>query len=137
MALMPSRESKEHLEKAALSVRDGEAVSYESISEYSTGDLGYNVEVERTRAKFGGTDEMTPVSLTTIFRREDGEWDRPSSRRSNNGSEASRVPRGAVLNQRRMHARQVPSSKLVLYLPLLPLRPCWEGLEGVAGRPSL
>jgi ketosteroid isomerase-like protein len=64
------------LEQAASSVRDGEPVSYESISEYSTGDLGYNVELERTRAKFGGTDEMTPVSLraTTIFRREDGEW---------------------------------------------------------------
>jgi ketosteroid isomerase-like protein len=67
---------KEHLEQAASSVRDGEPVSYDSISEYSTGDLGYNVELERTRAKFGGTDEMTPVSLraTTIFRREDGEW---------------------------------------------------------------
>jgi hypothetical protein len=66
---------KEHLERAASSVRDGEPVSYESISEYSTADLGYNVELERTRARFGGADEMTPVSLrvTTIFQREDGE----------------------------------------------------------------
>lgn len=46
------------------------------ISEYSTGDLGYNLELEWTRAKFGGAEEMTPVSLraTTIFRREEGEW---------------------------------------------------------------
>ncbi len=67
---------KEHLERAASSVREGEPVSYESISEYSTAELGYNVELERTRAKFDGVDEMTPVSLrvTTIFRREDGEW---------------------------------------------------------------
>jgi ketosteroid isomerase-like protein len=67
---------KEYLERAASSVRDGEPVSYESISEYSTADLGYIVGLERTRAKFGGADEMTPVSLrvTTIFRREDAEW---------------------------------------------------------------
>jgi hypothetical protein len=35
-------------------------------------DLGYNVELEWSRAKFGGAEEMTPVSLraTRIFRRE-------------------------------------------------------------------
>jgi ketosteroid isomerase-like protein len=34
------------------------------------------VEIERTRAKVGGSDEMLPVSLrvTTVFRMEDGEW---------------------------------------------------------------
>ena len=66
----------EHLEQAASTVREGEPLRYESISEYSTGDLGYNVELEWTRAKFGGAEEMTPVSLraTTIFRREEGEW---------------------------------------------------------------
>jgi ketosteroid isomerase-like protein len=47
-----------------------------TISEYSAGDLGYNLELEWTRAKFRGAEEMTPVSLraTTIFRREHGEW---------------------------------------------------------------
>ena len=67
---------KAHLEQAASSVRDGEPISFEGISEYSAGDLGYNVELERTRAKFGRMEEMTPVSLrvTTVFRREDGEW---------------------------------------------------------------
>jgi ketosteroid isomerase-like protein len=65
----------EHLEQAASTVREGEPLRYESISEYSTGDLGYNVELEWTRAKFGDAEEMTPVSLraTTIFRREEGE----------------------------------------------------------------
>ena len=67
---------EEHLEQAASTAREGEPLRYESISEYSTGDLGYNLELEWTRAKFGGAEEMTPVSLraTTIFRREEGEW---------------------------------------------------------------
>jgi hypothetical protein len=36
----------------------------------------YFVEIERYRGKVGGVDEITPNSLrvTTIFRREDGEW---------------------------------------------------------------
>ena len=67
---------EEHLEQAASTAGEGEPLRYESISEYSTGDLGYNLELEWTRAKFGGAEEMTPVSLraTTIFRREEGEW---------------------------------------------------------------
>jgi ketosteroid isomerase-like protein len=67
---------KEHLERAAASAREGEPLSYEPIAEYATAELGYNVELERTRAKFDGADELTPISLrvTTIFRREDGEW---------------------------------------------------------------
>jgi ketosteroid isomerase-like protein len=66
----------EYLEQAASTAREGEPLRYESTSEYSTGDLGYNVELEWTRAKFGGAEDMTPVSLraTTIFRREEGEW---------------------------------------------------------------
>jgi ketosteroid isomerase-like protein len=54
----------------------GRASPIRKHSEYSTGDLGYNLELEWTRAKFGGAAEMTPVSLraTTIFRREEGEW---------------------------------------------------------------
>jgi len=67
---------EEHLEQAASTAREREPLRYESISEYSTGDLGCNLELEWTRAKFGGAEEMTPVSLraTTIFRREEGEW---------------------------------------------------------------
>ena len=67
---------RQYLEQAASTVRDGEPVSFEPISEYSAGDLGYNVELERTRARFDGSDELTPVALrvTTVFRREAGEW---------------------------------------------------------------
>jgi ketosteroid isomerase-like protein len=40
------------------------------------GDLAYTLEIERTGIKAGGSDNIGPVSLrvTTIFRREDGEW---------------------------------------------------------------
>jgi ketosteroid isomerase-like protein len=64
------------LEQAASSVRDGELISVESISEFWTADLGYNLELERTRSKLGGMEEMTTLSLrvTTVFRREDAEW---------------------------------------------------------------
>lgn len=62
--------------RAASQIREGEPCRYERISEYVTAELAYNVEMERTRAKVGGAEEMAPISLrvTTIFRREDGEW---------------------------------------------------------------
>ena len=61
---------------AASLVREGEPNRYERIAEYTTGDLGYIVEIQRGRAKFGGSDEAATVSLrvTTIWRREAGEW---------------------------------------------------------------
>lgn len=64
------------LERAASLLRDGEGVAFERISEYATADLAYIVEIERTRAKIGGGDDMLPIALrvTTIFRREDGGW---------------------------------------------------------------
>lgn len=67
---------KEATERAASQVREGEPCRYESISEFVTDELAYNLEIERTRLKVGGADELAPLSLrvTTIFRREDGEW---------------------------------------------------------------
>lgn len=67
---------KEATERAASQIRDGEPCRYESLSEYVSEELAYNVEIERTRAKVGGAQEVAPISLrvTTIFRREDGEW---------------------------------------------------------------
>jgi ketosteroid isomerase-like protein len=64
------------MERAAAQLRDGEPCTYERISGWATADLGYVLEIQRTRAKFGGADELTPVALrvTTIFRREDGAW---------------------------------------------------------------
>jgi len=64
------------MERAASQLREGEAVAFERISQFATADLAYIVEIERTRAKIGGSDDMAPVSLrvTTVFRREDDGW---------------------------------------------------------------
>ena len=64
------------LDRAASLLREGEPISFERISEYATADLAYILEIERTRAKAAGADEMSPISLrvTTIFRREDDGW---------------------------------------------------------------
>jgi ketosteroid isomerase-like protein len=64
------------LQGAATHYRDGEATGFERVSEHLTPELACFVEVERYRAKVGGRDEITPVSVrvTSIFRKEDGVW---------------------------------------------------------------
>ncbi len=64
------------MERAVAQLREGEPVRFERISEYATPDLAYIVEIELTRVKVGGADDLAPVSLrvTTIFRREDDGW---------------------------------------------------------------
>ena len=64
------------LERAVSQVREGEPIRFERISEYATADLAYVLEIERTRAKLGGSEEIAPFSLraTTVWRREDGAW---------------------------------------------------------------
>ena len=62
--------------RAGAQVREGEDSRFERISEFATADLGYIVEIHRARAKLGDAAERAPFALriTTIFRREDGEW---------------------------------------------------------------
>ena len=62
--------------RAASQIREGEPVAFEIISEYATEDLAYNLELEKVRAKNVVTGEFGDISLrvTTIYRREDGEW---------------------------------------------------------------
>jgi ketosteroid isomerase-like protein len=64
------------MENAASQLREGEPCQFERISEYATADLAYTVWIERSRMKLGGAEELAPTALrvTTIFRREDGEW---------------------------------------------------------------
>jgi ketosteroid isomerase-like protein len=66
----------EATDRAASQVREGEPVLFEIISEYASEDLAYNLELEKARVKTVGTDEFGDISLrvTTVFRREDGEW---------------------------------------------------------------
>jgi ketosteroid isomerase-like protein len=67
---------EEALDRAASQLHGGEPIRSERISEVVTEDLAYTLEIERTAIKAGGSDQIAPVSLrvTTIFRREDGEW---------------------------------------------------------------
>ena len=64
------------LDGAAEKYRDGEAVGFENVSTVLASDLAYTVEIERYRARVGGAEELTPVSVrvTTVFRREEGAW---------------------------------------------------------------
>ena len=63
-------------ERAASQFSDGEMVGFETIEKYVTDELAYIVRVERARAKVGGSEDITPITLrvTMIFRPEDGEW---------------------------------------------------------------
>jgi ketosteroid isomerase-like protein len=69
-------EVEKTMERAAANYRDGGVVGFEEVSRYVTPELAHIVEVERYRAKVGGSEEVTPVSLrcTTIFRREGDSW---------------------------------------------------------------
>ena len=64
------------MERAASQLSEGEPNQFERLSGHPEAGLAYIVEIERTRMKVGGSDEMSAVSLraTTIFRPEDGLW---------------------------------------------------------------
>jgi ketosteroid isomerase-like protein len=63
-------------ERAVSQFRDGEMVGFETIERHVTDELAYVVEIERARAKVGGSEDITPIALraTMIFRPEEGEW---------------------------------------------------------------
>jgi ketosteroid isomerase-like protein len=63
-------------DRAVAQFRDGEMVSYEIIERHVTPELAYVVEIERGKAKVGGSEDITPIALraTIIFRPEDGTW---------------------------------------------------------------
>ena len=69
-------QSKAVMERAAEYWREGEVVGFERIATYGADDLVCFVEVERYRAKIGGSTEPALVALrvTTVVRREDDGW---------------------------------------------------------------
>ena len=69
-------QAAETMERAASQLRDGEFVDFETLAKYVTPELAYVVWMERTRAKVGGGEDITPFALrvTMIFRPEDGTW---------------------------------------------------------------
>jgi ketosteroid isomerase-like protein len=64
------------MDRAALNYADGEATGFESVAKNVTPELAYIVEVERYRAKVGGSQDRVELALrvTTIFRPEGGTW---------------------------------------------------------------
>jgi len=67
---------EQRLEHAASQFRDGEPHRFERVSQYAFGDLAYILEIERSRMRIAGSSRISPTALrvTTIFRREEGEW---------------------------------------------------------------
>ena len=64
------------LDGAASHYRDGEVTGVDLIATYAAADLSCVVEVERGRAKVGGSAELAAlaVRVRSVFRREEGEW---------------------------------------------------------------
>ena len=64
------------MDSASAQISGGEGYTFDGIAVVETADLAYEVGIERSRAKLGDAAEKVPISLrvTTIFRREDGEW---------------------------------------------------------------
>jgi ketosteroid isomerase-like protein len=64
------------IEQAASQVRDGALVDVENVVMCVTPELAYIVRMERSEAKVGGQEAVTPISLrvTMIMRPEDGVW---------------------------------------------------------------
>jgi ketosteroid isomerase-like protein len=69
-------EAAKTMERAASRYKEGEVLGFENVAKYVTSELAYIVEVERYRAKIGGREEITTVSLrvTSILRPEKGTW---------------------------------------------------------------
>jgi ketosteroid isomerase-like protein len=63
-------------ERNASLFRDAEPSAFERIATYVTPELASIVEVERHRARVGGSEEIVTSTLrvTTLFRPEEGTW---------------------------------------------------------------
>src|SRR5918912_2733872 len=66
----------EAIDRAASNFGDGENEGFDIVSKYVTPELAYIVEIERAKAKVGGSEDLSPIALrvTMIFRPEEGEW---------------------------------------------------------------
>lgn len=70
------KQASERMDFAASRFRDGEITSVEPIAEYDTPDLVIIHQVEHWKAKVSGREfvDTGALRVTTIFRREDGDW---------------------------------------------------------------
>ena len=78
--LGPPRLGPAEVDKAiaegATYLKDGSVRRFDEVSRFSTPDLGYLVQIERTQARLAGSKNMSPIALrvTLIFRREGDTW---------------------------------------------------------------
>lgn len=70
------QQAAQTMDRAAQNYTDGEATGFEVTAKNVTSELAYIVEVERYRARVGGSSDQAELALrvTTIFRPEDGTW---------------------------------------------------------------
>ena len=63
-------------ERGASYYRDGEIYDFETVAKYVTPELACIVWIERTNAKVGGSEDVTPCDLrvTMLFRPEGDTW---------------------------------------------------------------
>src|SRR5918912_3051929 len=63
-------------ERGASVFRDGEIYDFEMVAKYVSAELAYILWIERTNAKVGGAEDVTPCDLrvTMALRPEEGEW---------------------------------------------------------------
>jgi ketosteroid isomerase-like protein len=66
----------EHLERAASYYEDGQATAFDAVARGEAADLAYTVEIERAKAKVGGSSQVRQfaVRVTSIYRRESDGW---------------------------------------------------------------
>jgi ketosteroid isomerase-like protein len=64
------------IERAASLWRDGQVEGFERIATFATKELACIVEVERFRARIGGSEQIAPVALrtTSVLRLEEDRW---------------------------------------------------------------
>ena len=64
------------IEHAASLRSDGTFVGWQIVAKYVTAELAYVVQIERSQAKTGAREEITPLAVraTMIFRPDEREW---------------------------------------------------------------
>ncbi len=69
-------EVREAQERGAAVFKDGEIWDFETVAKYVTSELACILWIERTNAKVGGAEDVTPCDLrvTMALRPEDGTW---------------------------------------------------------------
>ena len=69
-------EVREAQERGAAVFRDGEIWAFETVAKYAAPELACILWIERTNAKVGGAEEITPCDLrvTMTLRPENGTW---------------------------------------------------------------